>query len=311
MFENKWSSRLPGLILTTIILLICNCDGENQTKPIIDIDPPPDGSAFDKRACWSETHDLIAYAHARAWSYLNDPDSAGIYLINPDGTEKRLFLMAERVRGIDWSPDGDWIVANIGSELWKISYPGGIVDTILTSGEYYYPSWSPDGTSICYADHLGANRGIYIVDSNGLNRELIIPYGHNPVWVYMDSLAYINFDTILTAGSLCMANLMNNQKRVIFEIGDSFVPGSLLPRINRLSRKLVVQAQIPGQMPGIWKLGLDNPSATLLIDSGSYPNFSPDGSKIVFTRLGEPYANLWTINWDGTGLRQLTESRYE
>jgi Tol biopolymer transport system component len=39
--------------------------------------------------------------------------------------------------------------------------------------------------------------------------------------------------------------------------------------------------------------------------SATAPSFSPDGKKIVFVRLGE---GIYRINFDGTGLRRLTEN---
>ena len=110
-----------------------------------------------------------------------------------------------------------------------------------------------------------------------------------------------------------MANLINGQKRVILDIENSFVPGSLWPDVFPTANKVVMAAQIPGEISSIWKLNSwdEAPVETLLFDKAGYPGFSPDGNRIVFSRLGRPYANLWIINWDGTGLQELTESRYE
>ena len=41
-------------------------------------------------------------------------------------------------------------------------------------------------------------------------------------------------------------------------------------------------------------------------DGGDYPCFSPDGSKIVFTRTLYGDGGLWIINTDGTGKHRLT-----
>ena len=151
---------MSSLMLIAIMILSSNCDGENQKRPLTGIDPPPDAAAHDNHACWSGTNNLIAYIHGKPSPY--DPDTMGIYIINPDGSGRRLLIEESYVFSIDWSPDGQWLLANVGSQLWKISYPEGIVDTLLTNGEYYYPSWSPDGTAICYADR-GGRIGEYIL----------------------------------------------------------------------------------------------------------------------------------------------------
>jgi hypothetical protein len=290
-------------------LSLFGCGGESGR--LTDIDPPPDYSAFDKRACWSEIHDLIAYVHARAWSYLDDPDSSGIYLINPDGTDKRLLLMAKHVRGIDWSPDGEWIVANVGSELWKISYPDGIVDILLTNGEYYYPSWSPDGTDVCYSALSGPDAGVYIYNLNDANSRKIIPFGYAADWTYPDSLVYLNLDYGFPVGAVCMADSSGSPIRIIYDLEDQFIWSDFLPRMHMVTRNIVFQAIRPGEIPRVWRLNNGNSEAMQLFAKAGYPNFSPNGNRVVFTRIGRPYANLWIINWDGTGLRELTESRYE
>ncbi len=300
--------RLLAVLCSALFCLI-SCS-EGQDGPLTDIDPPPDYSAFDKRASWSETHNLIAYVHARAWTYLDDPDSSGIYLINPDGTAKRLFLMAKHVNGIDWSPDGQWIVANVGSELWKISYPEGLVDSLLTDGQYYYPSWSPAGTNITYAVRAGNDAGIHVVDANGLNYRRIIPHSSAADWPYVDSLLYLNLDYELPLVSLCMADSTGAGKRVVYDPQGLFT-SNVLPRMHTETGRIIFEAQKPGEYPGIWKLQLPGTDPTILVEQAGYPEFSPNGNQVVLTRIGSPYANLWIINWNGTGLRELTESLYQ
>ncbi len=84
-----------------------------------------------------------------------------------------------------------------------------------------------------------------------------------------------------------------------------------MPDVFAPANRIIMEAQIPGELPGIWKLDDRDSVATLLMAKAGYPGFSPDGNSVVFTRIGRPYGNLWIINWDGTGLRELTESRYE
>ena len=224
MLPYKLSNLMAhtSLMLVACICLCCGSSPENSND-LIDIDPPPEYSAFDKRASWSETHNLIAYVHARAWTYLDDPDSSGIYLINPNGTGKSLFLMAKHVNGVDWSPDGRWIVANVGSELSKISYPEQAVDTLLSNGQYYYPSWSPDGLRITSAVRAGNEAGIHVVDANGLNYGRIIPYSSAADWPYVDSLLYLNLDYELPLVSLCMADSTGAGKRVVYDPEGLFI----------------------------------------------------------------------------------------
>jgi WD40 repeat protein len=298
-------------MLTIALLPLLYGSGCGQDKPgsIVDPDPPPDYSAIDELASWSEAHDLIAYMHNQQ-VHLNDPDSSGIYLINPDGTEKTLFLSVGLVFGIDWSPDGQWIVANAGSELWKISYPEGLVDTLLTDGQYYYPSWSPDGMSISYAARAGDNRGLYLVGNDGVDQRLIVPFGDYPAWFCSDSILYMNYSFDFPSGSLCLTDSSGHGSRLFKDAEAYDLWGLTYTKVDIESGRLVCVPGIPGTQIDIWVLPAEEAEFRLLVQKGEYPEFSPDGSQIVFTRYGSPYANLWIINWDGTGLRELTESLY-
>lgn len=300
------------LRIVTIVFfpLLCACGcGQDKPQRLIDIDPPPDYSAIDEHASWSEAHDLIAYMHNHQED-LNDPDSSGIYVINPDGTEKTLFLSVGLVFGIDWSPDGQWIVANAGSELWKISYPEGVVETLLTHGQYYYPTWSPDGTRIASAVRAGSENGIHVVDADGENYRLTIAQSIAADWPHIDSLLFVNFDYALPIGSLCMSDSGGRARRVVYDPEGLFTP-NMFPRMHAETGRIVLDAQKPGDLRAAWTLEPDEITPTMLFHRAEYLSFSPDGSQIVFTRYGSPYANLWIINWDGTGLRELTESLYD
>jgi Tol biopolymer transport system component len=298
------------LTIALLPLLYASSCGQDKPDRLIDIDPPPDYSAIDEHASWSEAHELIAFMHNHQED-LNDPDSSGIYVINPDGTGKTLFLSVGLVFGIDWSPDGQWIVANVGSELWKISYPDAVVETLLTDGQYYYPSWSPDGTNISYAARAGDDRGVYLIGNDGANQRLIVPFGDYPAWIYPDSVLYMNYSPDFPSGSFCVCDGDGQHSRLFKNAEEYDVWGFTYGKVHMESGRIVCVPGIPGTQIDIWALPGEDAEFRLLVQKGEYPEFSPDGSQIVFTRYGSPYANLWIINWDGTGLGELTESLYD
>jgi len=300
------SLRIFSMVLLASVFGAC---GEDSRPPVIDIDPPPDALGLDYHACWSGMHDIIAYAHGK---YTPDsPDTSAIYLVNPDGSDRRLFLQVSFVNGLDWSPDGQWLLANVGSQLWKISYPDGIVDTLLTNSEYHYPSWSPDGLEICYSGLSLPDGGVYIYNLTSASSRRIIQFGYAADWVYPDSIIYLNFDYALPIGALCMADSSGNSTRIIYDPEGQFVWSAFLPKMHITTRRVIFQGVRPGEIPSIWRLDDGNSVPTRMMPKAGYPAFSPDGDKVVFTRRGRPYANLWIINWDGTGLTELTESLFE
>ena len=289
-------------LITLIIATFCvnPACGEKSTDP----EPFPRTLILDYGAVWSGAHDLIAYIHDHIPGS-DDPDSAGIYIIRPDGTGKRLIYQGYFMFGIDWSNDGTWIIADSNNRLVKISYPDGAADTLTGSGKYYWPVWSPDGQNILYSIHAGDNAGIYIADNNGGNGRQILAYCKAADWPYPDSLIYLNLYSQYVIGSLYISDTSGAYRREIF-MDDMFIPTTLVPKMNAVTRRIVFHAQLPGETRSLWKLENGFENAVRIKTFAIYPNFSPDGEEIIYTDTHEDNGRLWIINWDGSGLRQLT-----
>jgi len=299
------------IVIFTVSLFVYSC-GDNPTD--IGIPPVPEKIWSDYHSVWSGVHDLIAYIHVQETGS-DDPDSSGIYVIKPDGTEKKLLFRHQLAIGLDWSPDGTKLIANVITNvitnveyiLMTISYPDGDVDTLTPAGQYFDPVWSPNGSMIAFASHWGDERGIYFIDNDGSNCRKIISYGHKPCLVYNDSLLYINFDTVLTSGSICMSDTTGNFKREILAPANNVVRSTTRPRMHRNTGRITFHAQESGKFyQNIWILENGYSETTKLLSMAGYPAFSPNGDKIVFSKREDKYDRLWIINWDGTGLRQLT-----
>lgn len=98
------------------------------------------------------THPCIWY------SYFPKSDSTGFYIMNKDGTGRKritnysLFAPA-------WSPDGNWIVFSLGSNLFKLRFTGTEFDTanivqLTNGGGNFHPSWTADSDTIYFAQML-------------------------------------------------------------------------------------------------------------------------------------------------------------
>ncbi|HET9262980.1 MAG TPA: protein kinase [Vicinamibacterales bacterium] len=95
---------------------------------------------------------LISFSYRRQ-------GTAGLYVMNADGTNVRTLADSFDVRGAaSWSPDGQWVAVAAnqrdGTRLFKVSLGGGqpvrLLDTLS-----FNPIWSPDGRFIVYSEQQG------------------------------------------------------------------------------------------------------------------------------------------------------------
>lgn len=255
-----------------------------------------------------------------AYSYGDGPNNRSIYVVNPDGSGvqqltndvepdhdpawspdyrrvafvrggsglRKLIVMTARgtrptpllegglIANPSWSPDGQWIAfdMSVGSytDIYTIRADGSELRRITTTGaQNTNPSWSPDGGRIAYVSMWSGSREIWVMNADGVN------------------------PTRLTS---CAA--------VLLECSDpawSPVPGD--ERIAYMSvgngQAAVRIATTTGGLSTVY-VGTQQPEVA--------PAWSPDGTMLVFADRFplNAYAELFTINADGTGLSRITYS---
>jgi|GEM_PF-302282 len=230
---------------------------------------------------WSPDGKTIAFNHTPLKRIYRDPvdclyyyefyeDSAGFWVINADGSNQRRVL-PYGLGEPDWSPDGKWIVFEWGSQIYKIRVVGDSLDIssltqLTTEGRNFFPSWSPDGEWIAYDSNLNDPKGGY------------------SIW----RMRNIGTDKQLVVRGR-MADWSGEGTKIIYiglyaEIYQYSFMDSSIHRITSFN-----QVDIYSR---------DN----------RYPKFSPDGTKIAFVSQegGKGLVQLWLMNADGSGLRQLT-----
>ena len=193
-------------------------------------------------------------------------DSAGFWLINPDGTNKRK-IFPYRLDTPAWSPDGNWIAFGAGAQIFKMRFTGNGFDTstitqLTFEGRNFFPAWSPDGQWIAYdrslADSSGPG-GIWRMKSDGTSKQALFG-GAFPAW-------------------------HPNGTILLGVVGTS--PTSIWKRFVRYD---LSQSRVTDTLSAV--VGNDN----------QHPRYSPDGTKIAFWSNG----NLWIMDSTGSNLRQLT-----
>ncbi|MBM3239560.1 DUF5050 domain-containing protein [Candidatus Poribacteria bacterium] len=128
----------------------------------------------EQMPAWSPDGKWVAYvSRTNEWD-ANDE----IYLIKPDGTNKR--KLTNRPTNMDtdpaWSPDGKRIAFIsydlTGENLYEIfvmDADGNHVTNLTPSGYYYSLSWSPDGEQIVFSSSQDEDTGLYVMDAAGQN----------------------------------------------------------------------------------------------------------------------------------------------
>src|SRR5215213_3933465 len=73
--------------------------------------------------------------------------------------------------------------------------------------------------------------------------------------------------------------------------------------------RIVYTAQNGDQPYGrIRAANADGTGAVVLVDGGVNPQWSPDSRKVLFESARTRDVDLWTVNWDGSGLKEVTFS---
>jgi Tol biopolymer transport system component len=295
------ASHKLAALLASILLLAGACSTGTQTGPSPSTQPTallgsPSASAPTAYAI-KDGEPWIAYE----WVY--DLNGVGVnehalQLVRPDGSGHHLLLLTTPAGHPDWSPDGKRIAVATENEIWTLNADGTDVKQLIacSGAPCMYvglPAWSPDGRQIAF------------------QRVLSAPAPGNEV----DQIEVMDLATGAThvvarppvAGSE-MAEFINPRwspdgTQIEFSVMRYPTPPS---DENILGSSIaVVKAD-----------GSEADAPRILTDPalfGSYPDWSPDGQRIVFNTypMGSfqdttKATNLYTIRPDGTGLTQVT-----
>ena len=282
--------------------------------------------ATDYMAAWSPDGRQIAFVR-------ETPDGPTVHVISAlGGDDRKLSDFRVLISTITWSPDSQWVAAagsptadpNIAGNggIYLIPAVGGeprLLVRAAPSALVHGPAFSPDGKHIGYASCFGPLRTsceIYVMDLGrdyapaGEPRRLTAPTTR--IWSLVwspDGKSIIYAD--LTAPGLShlrrVAVSRNPRPERIEIAGQGAITPTIAPRRNRLAFVRLVGGV------GIYTTNLKEPPKPLLVSSttsgawNSHPDYSPDGSRIVFesTRSGEA-VEIWVAAADGSNARQLT-----
>jgi TolB protein len=243
----------------------------------------------DGHPAWSPDGRKIAFLSWR------DRTEADVFVMNADGSDQRhLTRKPGNEVGPAWSPDGRAILFTAvppGQPLWvggSRSASGPYRDVYVMSAdgsgqrnlthtrdaEEYAAAWAPDGRTIAFAAYDGRSNRIFVINADGSGKR---------------ALTHEITETFVTWSP--------DGRKIAFFDASIFVVNADGSGLRRLAQNVAFHGQ----------------------------SWSPDGQKLIFVRVrhpnnpgpttGEPprpspspAADLWVMNADGSGQRNLTRT---
>ncbi|WP_026905146.1 TolB family protein [Pedobacter glucosidilyticus] len=291
-------------LLVGITTLSCKKNkNSNAEEPCPGFCKDFDFGLIDYQPEWSPDGKYIAYYHIDKEITKN-----GIWLITPDGKENRLWHSGVGAETPTWSPDGQWIAFSQGAQIWKKKLNGDSLTRITNEGRNFFPAWSPDGKWIAY-DNTDCGNSAFpapanscgILLTNFLEKKLIVS-GRIPSWINSYSFIYIGLFY-----NIYKYNLKDFSKVQLTTTNtkDKFTTVYSLKYSTK--NYIALTSQVNGDVPQIWIMNDDGSNLKQLTQTGGYTSdWSPDGSKIVFTDSRAVNGRLWLMNADGSDKQQLS-----
>ena len=296
------------ILLSVFILTCLACkDDDNREEPCDQIDGCFDFKLIDFEPAWSPDGATIAYVHGDTLL-----ETTGLYLINSDGTNPRILFSSASAYSPTWSPDSKWIAFSNGGHIFKIKINGDSLTQLTTEGHNFFPSWSSDGQWIVFDSDLNDPKGanvIWKMKFDGSSKTDISQHGVGE-WrmpdCFRDSLKILHHRASGYSeggpGFFLMDISGLHSVRVTYSLGfDQY------PKISPNGRVILFQSQAEDGDLNLYSTGIDGQGLRKLTSShGYFGVWSPDGSKIVYTKSSSDNGRLWIMSSDGTGKKQFT-----
>lgn len=297
-------------------IYVMNSDGSNQTR-LTDI-------SSDGSPTFSPDGSKIAFNRTN--------DNSGIYVMNSDGTSQIRLTNGGGDGQPDFSPDGSKIVfskssAGIG-EIYVMNADGSNqIRLTNNSTDDLSPDFSPDGSKIVFRSDRDGNGEVYVMNLDGTNQTRLTNNSAGdggPSWQALPPRIAATNGKIAFAAYPGFTDiyLMNadgtNPTRLTREYEEETQPdfsldGSkiafVVGRDQRPFSEFDTEAA-PNGREGIYVMNSDGTNQVRLIEGFSLnsPDFSPDGSKIVYTRGDYINGEIYIMNADGSNQTRLTSS---
>jgi Tol biopolymer transport system component len=294
-------TKLATIILGCIgLLLLSSCDSVNSADTTVT------DSYLHIRAAWSPDGKVIAFT-----SLISGQE--GIYVTDTLGTSVQQVLKGEGV-GVNWSPDGKWLAFSKAGSLFKMKPTGDSVTQLTDAIGAIRPSWSSDGSKIAFIEHDASGySSLWIYDLVKASSSMISSRGDYPSWLpSTGEIVVLDGQYDPYSGYIAYAFLAINPTSAASRIITTFTAAADcgFSPMNSSGTEIAYGALPSNDYSEVYKYVLSsNTHFRLTGDGGDYPAWSPDGTKIVYTRTQQGDGGLWIMNSDATGKRRLTKAQ--
>jgi Tol biopolymer transport system component len=231
---------------------------------------------------WSPDGQEIAYATDRIFDHEGRIKSSQIWAVNVATKARRIVTDRDAVQP-NWSPSGAriafWGTHKGGRrDIWTVAARGG-EPVAVTNDEYidWNPVWARDGHHLYFLSNRGGGMNLWRVPINEATGKVV--GAPEPMTLPSASSQHLSF----SGDGRNMVYVQMNRREDLWQVAFDPVAGKIAGAPARLTQGA---------------------------RRHSYPELSPDDRLILFTTLGETQEDLFVLNPDGTGGRQLTDDRF-
>jgi TolB protein len=265
-----------------------------------------------------------------------------LWVVSADGTGLRKLTTTKGPRlddmNPDWSPNGSKVAferCQASCQVWTINADGRGLKRLGSCNECGEPAWSPNGKSIAFFHHWGGFENerskfaeIFVMNAGGggihqltnmTNDKPFTAELHRPAW--SPNGKQLVFEVLSRTGDpakgralfVVDANGSNLRQLTPWELNgggkSDWSPDGKLILFSSVSPAHEKHGNLYTIHPdGSQLKRLTNYSEPKTVGTGS---FSPDGKWIVFYRFtSSPYPGIFVMRANGTGVRQVTASKY-
>ncbi|HEY3138889.1 MAG TPA: protein kinase [Blastocatellia bacterium] len=275
---------------------------------------------------WSPDGEKILFATESITQPLTRPTNSQLWIVTIDSGDKRLITEGDALEP-HWSPHGYRIaywtrpkVSGQGEDIWTIPADGGEAVRV-TSGTAinWNPVWSPEGKSLYFSSNRGGSMNIWRVPIDEKSGAVLGQPEAVTTIGAATSAQHLSFSRDGRLAYVAQEQIRNIRK-VAFDPSTGKTAGEPVA-ITRGSMQLWFPDPSPdgewltcystGNQRHIFIMRTDGSDLRDLTDDNNryaWPRWSPDGKRIAFSSRRTGDYEIWAINRDGSGLRQLTQS---